>query len=63
MSGIANARIGMGWRAPSTRRFCANCAHGAPDALEPRHARAWRCEKGAFYILRTAVCQKWEPRK
>lgn len=60
MSTLHNVRVGMGWRSPSARRFCANCAHGTPEKIEPRRAGAWRCEIGGFFTPRTAVCGRWK---
>lgn len=61
MSGIDNAKKGMGWRTP-IREACWNCAHASEDGAGAFGA-VWRCNKGGFITKRLAICDEYRPKR
>lgn len=61
MSGIENARMGMGWVSANARPCCRNCEHvRVSDALRFSRPELLCC-KGGFYTQPHAICYKHEP--
>jgi hypothetical protein len=62
MSGIDNAKQGMGWLHPNARAACGNCEHvesRSPANME-RKPIHW-CGKGGFITPRFAICDQYTP--
>jgi hypothetical protein len=61
MSGIDNAKKGMGWLHPNARPCCGNCKH----MQFRKHESAWhpeyRCMPGGFLSTRYAICDQHTP--
>lgn len=58
MSGIANAKQSMRWKAPSERAGCGNCKF-APVARDTFKADPRWCVKGGFLTNPNAICDHW----
>jgi len=62
MSGIDNAKRGMGWINPIARAACGNCRQVREENTSPGLCRpSWRCSKGGFLTPRFAVCAEYTP--
>lgn len=61
MSGIDNAKQGMGWKHPNERAGCGNCkfAQAAQAVVGVSFKPAPRCGKGGFITPRFAICNDW----
>lgn len=59
MSGIDNAKMGMGWMHPNARPACGNCAEVRVEHPE-RRSPDFRCISG-FLTHRYSVCNKYVP--
>ena len=64
MSGIENAKKGMGWVNANARPACGNCAK-VNQAQAPEGYAKWypslRCGPGGFLTTRYAICDQYEP--
>lgn len=59
MSGIDNAKKGMGWKAPAERTCCENCKH--VREVTPSRWLTVLCGKAGFYTNRNAICDQYSP--
>lgn len=62
MSGIYNAKKGMGWLNPNVRPACGNCDQvKVEQPLCVNCKPAMRCGPGGFLTSRFAICDRYTP--
>ncbi|MDT3707455.1 MAG: hypothetical protein ROZ09_11555 [Thiobacillus sp.] len=60
MSGIDNAKKGMGWKAQNERAACRNCKRAEFEKpISVDRAPSLRCTPGGFYTQPYAICDQW----
>jgi hypothetical protein len=60
MSGLDNAKNGMGWKHPNERAGCGNCKYVKVDPpINVTFKPVTWCGKGGFFTPRHAICDDW----